>query len=116
MLDLTANWVDFYYPKLHRKVANTFKWLELLDTDEPGDVSEAEGMAVERLMTLIGIHRDHSYITTLDLDLAVGGTTRIPSETEEWCINKITYHLNPRGAEARVQMSVEGTNYEEVPQ
>jgi hypothetical protein len=116
MYDLTAAWQDFYFPKLWQKYRNTFKWLEILPTEEAGDASEAEGLAVERLLELIRIQRDHRYLCTLDIGLDVGTTTRVNGETEEWLIKKITYHLNPSGDEARVQMTIEGTNYEGVPE
>jgi hypothetical protein len=119
-LDLTSTWQDFYYPKLWRKVRNTYRWLEVMPTEEVGDASEAEGLAVERLLELICIHRDHHYLCTLDLDLDVGITTRVPAETDDWLITKCTWHLNPMsdGARvpARVEMSLDGTNFDEAPQ
>lgn len=118
--DLASIWQDFYCPKLWQKVENTYNWIEIVPTEEVGDVSEAEGLAVERLLELIWIHRDHRYLCTLDLDLATGVTTRVPSETDDWLIMKCLWHLNPMTtgdrAPARVEMSIEGTNFDEVPQ
>jgi hypothetical protein len=118
--DLASVWQDFYCPLLWRKVHNTYNWLEVLPTEEVGDISEAEGMAVERLLGLIAIHRDHHYVTTLDLDLDVGVTSRVPGETDDWLISKCIWHLNPMtdGSRipARVEMSLDGTNFDEVPQ
>jgi len=119
-LDLASVWQDFYFPKLWRKIKNTYNWLEVLPTEEVGDASEAEGLAVERMLELIRIHRDHQYLCTLDLDLDVGITTRVPGETDDWLISKCVWHLNPMSsgarAPARVEMTIDGTNYEEVPQ
>jgi hypothetical protein len=116
MLDLTATWVDFYYPKLWRKIQNTFDWLEVVPTEEVGDASEAEGLAVERLLTLISVSRDHRYLTTLDNDMNAGVTTRHMSETELWIANTVKYHLNPSGGAPRVELTIEGTGYEETPE
>lgn len=116
MLDLAANWQDFYYPRLKVKIDQTYKWSEILQTDEPGDPSEAEGMAVERLLELISIYHDYNYLTPLDLTFGIGTTTRIQLETEIWLVERIIYHLNPssNSIEARVQMTVSGSDYEQV--
>jgi hypothetical protein len=113
--DFYGNWEDLYYPKLCQKIKNTTHWREIIDDQYPGSIAEAQMLALNRLLELISISRDHSCTIPLDLSIEIGRTVREHSELKPWLVLDLTYVLdaNPPEGWPEVTMELSGTNHEE---
>ena len=116
-LDASGVWVDFCYPKLYQKLRNSSNWLEIVEDDSAADESEAEALAVERLLTMIHVARDHSVALPLDFSARAGRTIRCYNSDVEWLATHEHFRMTPSdGTAPWVTQSCDGTDYEEVPQ
>ena len=119
MDDLAGNPIDLYFPLLYLKLSSSSWWLEILDDSRPADIQEAEALAVDRLLELIGIARDRGCEIALDHAIEVGKTVRSRPGGDPWLVTGITWQLH--GAESSenqvpVSMQLSGSNYEEGAQ
>lgn len=119
VLDLSGVWTDTYFPKLAAKIKRTTNWLDILEDDQPQDISEAEGLCLSRLIELASISKEHKATILLDSNIDIGVTVEMYSGETPWLLNgSITYNLNPLN-EANtplVTMDIDGGNYDEAPQ
>lgn len=119
MDDLAGNPIDLYFPLLYQKLSSSSWWLEILDDSRPADIQEAEALAVDRLLELIGIARDRGCEIALDHAVEVGKTVRSRPGSDPWLVTGITWQLH--GAESSenqvpVSMQLSGSKYEEGAQ
>jgi hypothetical protein len=116
MRDLAGSLVDLYFPQLYRKLSASSWWLEILDDNRPADIEEAEALAVERLLELIGIAKDRGCEIALDHAVEIGKTVRSRMGSAPWLVTAISWKLNgAEGSDRRVPvtMQLSGSNFEE---